>query len=124
MVRKTSIEAYHKIKDGGLLSERRWQVYACVFEHGPMTSAEAFRIINGYNPIKNITQSRARFTELREMGVFAEVGEKICSVTNHKAILWDVTDKLPVKFEKPEREQCKTCGGRGYIEHTQAKFNL
>jgi hypothetical protein len=101
MTRETSIEAYMKIKESGLLSERRWEVYNVVYNNGPLTSAEAFRILNAGRPIKNITQSRARFTELRDMGVFKEVGEKFCSITGHKVILWDVTSKLPIEISKP-----------------------
>lgn len=97
--RDTSILAYHKIKENGLLSQRRRQVYETVFNYGPMTSAEAFKIINQNSPIKNITQSRARFTELRSMGVFKEIGQKICSVTGHTAINWDVTSQIPVEIK-------------------------
>jgi hypothetical protein len=97
MVRQTSMDAYKSIKDNGLLSERRWQVYDVVFKHGPMTSGEAFGHLNAGVPLRNLTQSRARFTELRECGVFAEVGERDCKVTGHNAIVWDVTDRLPLK---------------------------
>ena len=122
MTRKTSIEVYHKIRNQGLLSRRRLEVYATVWEYGPMTSAEAFRVMNRNAPIKNITQSRARFTELRDLGVFEELGEKICSVTGHKAILWEVTDRLPIKYEKPVRHKCPHCDGKGYMEERQTRL--
>ena len=122
MVRDTSIEAYNKIKENGLLSKRRWQVYDVVYNHGPMTSGEAFKILNNGSATKSLTQSRARFTELREMGVFVELGERTCSVTGHAAILWDVTSKLPIKFEKPLRQKCPHCDGKGYIENRQTKL--
>lgn len=101
MIRSTSIEVYKQIAENGLLSAKRWEVYATVYNHGPMTSAEAFSKINEGNAIKNISQSRARFTELREMGLLKELGQKICSITNNNVILWDVTDSLPTKLEKP-----------------------
>ena len=40
VVRSTSADAYRKIRDEGLLSERRWQVYDALFAHGPCTGME------------------------------------------------------------------------------------
>lgn len=114
MTRQTSTEAFLKIKQSGLLSKRRWQVYEAVYFLGPMTSAEAFNAINRGSPIKSITQSRARFTELRDMGVFSEVGIKICSVTGHRAIEWDVTKNLPTMIKKTKKKKCEFCEGKGY----------
>jgi hypothetical protein len=107
-VRKTSIEAYEKILKEGLLSPRRWEIYATVFNHGPMTSAEAFAKINqDKSNIKVLTQSRARFTELREMGLLQELEPVICSITNNRVIQWDVTSNLPTKIIKPETKTKK-----------------
>ena len=39
--------------------------------------------------------SRARFTELRELGVIYEKGERKCNITGRNVIEWDLTDKLP-----------------------------
>lgn len=120
--RQTSIDAYNKIKEEGLLSRRRWEIYDVVFKNGPMTSAEAFRKLILANTIRNITQSRARFTELRDSGVFQECGTKVCSVTGMTVILWDVTSRLPIKAEKPTTHKCKACGGKGYIKIQQLKM--
>jgi len=96
-VRDTSREAYECIKAEGLLNQLQWSVYAYLYRHGPMTSGEAH---NGMYPQHGIVQKvpsqvRARFTELRNMGVFKEVGERACKVTGLKCILWDVTPDLP-----------------------------
>lgn len=101
-VRETSIEAYQKILKEGLLSPRRWEIYATVFNHGPMTSAEAFMKLSNNNNTKVLTQSRARFTELREMGLLQELETVICSITKNRVIQWDVTSNLPTKIIKPE----------------------
>lgn len=122
MTRQTSIEAFREIQANGLLSQRRFEVYSVVYHHGPMTSAEAFKILNDQSPVKNLTQSRARFTELREIGVFQEVGMRKCSVTGHKAIVWDVTDNIPVKMEKPIKMKCPHCDGKGFVKNTQRKL--
>lgn len=111
MIRTTSIESYNKIREGSLLSERRLQVYEVLFEHGPMTANELFRILMGKT---TITQSNihARLNEMREMGCVREIGKRECSVTNNKVILWDVTDSLPEKL-KEKNEDCPHCDGTG-----------
>jgi len=50
-----------------------------------------------------ISQSRARFTELRELGVIYEKGEKQCSITGRNVIEWDLTDRLPVNLKKSNK---------------------
>ena len=39
----------------------------------------------------------SRLSELRSVGAVYEVGTRRCSVTGHNVILWDVTDRLPLK---------------------------
>jgi hypothetical protein len=58
-----------------------------------------------------ISQLRARFTELRELGVLNEVGERLCKVSGRMCIVWDVTDALPIsdlpkKKKLPTKAQC------------------
>jgi len=118
MVRQTSIDAYNAIKNNGLLSHRRWQVYDILFRLGPLTGREVFnKIENGFT-----THTAARLTELRNLGCISEIGRRICSVTGMEVILWDVTDRLPLKLEKPKRHKCPYCDGRGYFEETQTKM--
>lgn len=97
MTRNTSIEAYHKIKDEGLLTEARFSVYDILFERGPMTAGELFqwsqRRHEGHTVVKG--SICARLTELRELGVAAEIGKRQCGLTGHTAIVWDVTERLP-----------------------------
>jgi len=107
MVRTTSIEVYKQLEASGELSAKRWEVYATVYNHGPMTSAEAFAKLNAGKNLKSLTQSRARFTELRGMQLLKEVGERECKITGYKVILWDVTDQLPLKLEKAETRALK-----------------
>lgn len=110
MIRSTSTETYNHIKHSGLLGDMAWAVYKKVYEMGPCTSAEAFREMQAEGIYKNpISQSRARFTELRDAGAFYEVGTKVCSVTGRSAILWDVSDKIPVRPGKKKNDfACKT----------------
>lgn len=101
MARRTSIDTYYKIKNEGLLSRRRLQVYEILFQHGPMTSGELYKKRKISFDIEN-SNSRSRLTELRDMGCVVELGEKKCSITGRNCILWDVTEGLPSKLPKKE----------------------
>ena len=95
--RQTSIDCYNEIKSEGLLSRRRMQVYEAIYNSAPCTSAEAMTNILKMNG-DVLSQSRARFTELREQGVIYERGIRECKLTGRKAIEWDLTDRLPMNI--------------------------
>ena len=92
-VRLTSIDAYNRLKSSGALSRKRWHVYELIYEYGPGTSAEILEHWIRFHPEGVLTQSRARFTELRDLGLVHELGTVVCRMTGHSAILWDVTDR-------------------------------
>lgn len=124
MIRDTSIEAYNKIKRDGLLSERRWQVYDILYEIGPATGGEIFRHMKKkYGPtIPTNSNVTTRLGELRHFGVAMEIGKRKCTMTGQMVILWDVTSKLPLKFDKPEKTKCAHCNGTGLITKQQIKL--
>ena len=93
--RRTSLETYKKIKENGLLSKRRWQVYDILFQYGPITANELCRIALTKYPEANQTSFNARLSELSRMGVIYEVGEQTDRVRGNRSILWDVTDTMP-----------------------------
>ena len=95
--RQTSIDCYNKIKQEGLLSKRRLQVYESIFNYAPCTASEVFNE-------KNLkTNQSGRFTELRDLGVIYEKGERLCRVTGRNVIEWDLTDRLPVNIKKSNK---------------------
>lgn len=99
MIRDTSIQVYHQIKEEGLLSERRFQVYETLFHYGPLTAGEIWNWhlkatgaqLNSISP---------RTAELERRGVIKPVEERLCRVTGRTCIAWDVTSKLPIEPEK------------------------
>jgi hypothetical protein len=95
--RKTSIDCYNEIKANGLLSKKRLQVYTAILKNAPCTSGEAFATMTTKE--NQISQSRARFTELRQLGVIYEKGVRKCRVTGRSVIEWDLTNKLPINFK-------------------------
>lgn len=121
MIRQTSINAYLEIKEKGLLSKRRWQVYEVLYQHGPLTGREVNKILATARG-NNSSTFIGRLSELRDLGIVYECGEKFDSETNQTVLLWDVTDKLPIKLEKQKRIKCKHCGGRGYFIEQQTKL--
>jgi|TARA_R110001583_G_scaffold56221_1_gene170027 hypothetical protein len=97
-IRQTSIDCYNQIKSEGLLSTMRFKVYEAILNNAPCTSGEAFATMTTKE--NQISQSRARFTELREMGVIYEVQNRKCTITGMNVIEWDLTDKLPINIKK------------------------
>lgn len=118
-MRQTSIDVYHQIRDEGLLSKRRLQVYETIYLHGPITQMETAKIADILD--HSVTP---RFAELEKMGVIATVGERDCTRTGRKVLMWDVTGRLPTKFEKPHTRKCPTCKGSGILSEQQAKFDI
>jgi hypothetical protein len=100
MNRATSNRAYREIKRSGLLSRMRWRVYRTVFHHGPLTAHELDNHLA--SPEETKTSYHKRLSELQRVGVCRVVGERPCSITGRNALLWDVTDALPTKYQKPQ----------------------
>jgi len=105
-VRQTSINAYHKIKNEGLLSQKRMEAYEGLVFFGPGTAMEILTNMRTIGLGSKIidSQIRARFFELREMGVAKELGEKICNITKMTVIEWQVVDAIPIKLKKEEKK--------------------
>ena len=103
--RQTSIDCYNEIKANGLLSKTRLQVYIAILKNAPCTSGEAFATMTTKE--NQISQSRARFTELRQLGVIYEKGIRKCRVTGRNVIEWDLTDRLPIDFKTRIKQKNK-----------------
>ena len=99
--RQTSIDCFNQIKEEGLLSNMRFKIYESILINAPCTSAEVLSTMLSKNSA--ITSSRARFTELRELGVIYEVQTRKCTITGRTSIEWDLTDRLPVNMKKTNK---------------------
>tara|TARA_R110002020_G_scaffold382091_1_gene592927 strand:+ start:217 stop:630 length:414 start_codon:yes stop_codon:yes gene_type:complete len=96
--RQTSIECYYTIKENGLLSKRRMEVYEAIFKNAPCTTNEALKdIYSGSHGVGS------RTTELRDSGVIYEKSERPCRVTGRNVIEWDLTDRLPISIKKSNK---------------------
>ena len=96
-IRQTSINCFNQIKEEGLLSKRRLEVYEALLSTAPCTSSEA---ITNAKTTFGVFGVSSRFTELRDLGVIYEVRTRECTVTGRNVIEWDLTDRLPVNVKK------------------------
>ena len=99
-MRQTSIDCYNQIKQEGLLSKRRLEVFEALLSSAPCTSSEAIRNAKTTFGVFGVS---SRFTELRDLGVIYEKGEKQCSITGRNVIEWDLTDRLPVNVKSSNK---------------------
>tara|TARA_R110000764_G_scaffold41069_1_gene92031 strand:+ start:207 stop:617 length:411 start_codon:yes stop_codon:yes gene_type:complete len=96
--RQTSIDCYNEIKEQGLLSNMRFEVYSALLSIGkPSTTREVYETMNV------LKQEATRFTELRKLGVIYEVQNRKCTITGRTSIEWGLTDKLPVDFKSSNK---------------------
>ena len=107
--------AYHKIKDDGLLSTRRFAVYEAMCLYAPpesegITANELFRKMETDAFLLN-SNVVTRLGELRERGVVEEVCDeygvsilRTCSVSGHNVLVWRTLDALPIKIKKTSRK--------------------
>lgn len=88
-MRQASIDVYNRIARDGTLSKRRWEVYDCLFHHGPLTGNEVVRKLG-------LPGAWKRLSELERETVIQEVGKRVCTVTGEEVGIWDVTGNLPI----------------------------
>ena len=108
MVKTTSIETYHSIRDSGVLSEKRMNVFDIFYENpNGLTGSEVSKIYKGKFPSSKHSETiRNRITELCQMGVIVEMGVSECPYTKRKVMKWCCVDRLPIPLEKkPTRKE-------------------
>ena len=108
MVKTTSIETYYSIKDSGVLSEKRMNVFDIFYENpNGLTGSEVSEIYKGKFPSSKHSETiRNRITELCQMGVIIEMGVSECPYTKRKVMKWCCVDRLPIPLEKkPTRKE-------------------
>jgi hypothetical protein len=102
MIRRTSIDAYNKIKANGLLGRWQFKVYDVLFHHGPLTQNELHQEHFFSTQPRNI---QPRVSELEELTVVACVGKRPCRITGNICMVWDVTENLPAPVVKEKKEK-------------------
>lgn len=104
MIRETSIEAYITIKEKGLLSQLRFEVYETLHNNGPMTAGEVWSRF--FKDVRQRSSISARMSELEARGVLEQYEVRPCEYTGNLSIAWAVTDKLPHSpKKKPTKDE-------------------
>lgn len=120
MTRQTSIDVYNKIKSEGLLSAVDFAVYNAIFYSGPLTQGEAWN-----ECLKHIYMRHTvgpAFARLKHRTCIEEIEIRPCRMTGRKVYSWDVTDNIPMKFEKPKKIKCENCKGKGFFIEQQSRL--
>lgn len=108
MARITSIETYKAVLASGIINKRREEVYKALYENPHSTGNEIYQILNVNKSKSPLSQSRARFTELRDMGLIEETGKRPCKVTGRVVICYRTTDftgrELPKEKSRKEKK--------------------
>jgi len=99
-MRQTSIDCYNEIKNSGLLSKRRFETFEAIMKIAPCTASEVQHSINYNNGGRDCMK---RISELRDRGVICEVRTRECRVTGRNVIEWDLTDRLPITVNNPNK---------------------
>lgn len=109
--RETSVQAFYNAVDSGVIRTRQEQVYAALRAIGPATANEVFEYLKEQRHLglRYDSNTRARFTELRDLGVIREAGSRPCRITHQTCITWAVVPSAdyigPVVVHR-----CASCG--------------
>lgn len=106
MRRSTTIEAYRKAEDSGLLSKLRLRVFKIVCDHGPATANE----LRAYFPSSsNSGVYMTRLSELERMSLVMIVDKRPCKITGNNALVWGITNNSPIKLpiRKTKKDKIK-----------------
>jgi len=90
--RETSVQAFYNALDAGIIETRRAQVWAGLQSLGVATANEVFEYLKEQRRLglRYDSNTCARFTELRDLGLIREVGQRPCRVTGQTCITWAV----------------------------------
>ena len=98
----TSVDAYRRIVENGLLKKLQLSVYQAVHENPDITGGEVWRF---HLPQYEVSSTSPRFKELENMGVIHKTGERPCKTTGVNSVTWRVTGQLPSKLSKKETKK-------------------
>ena len=105
-VRETSKAALLRVISSGVLGEMQKLVYEALHNHGPCTANELY-IQLSRRRATNQANIPTRLGELRAMGSVVEKSKRKCSVTGQTVLVWECTDRVPIKLakEKSKKDQ-------------------
>ena len=100
--RVTSYLALREIRERGLLSAQRLEVYEALCRRGPQTGMELEAWLTPQGHARG--HKHKRLSELARLGLVRERPARRCRVTGHMAVEWEALDQLPVEpVRRPTR---------------------
>jgi len=110
-MRATSIENYRLARASGVLSERRFQVCAALWDLKEATAREIWEYIKVRDQ-RAIPQHsiNPRMVELLDASIVTESCTQACNFTGKAAIAWSLTTYIPAVWTRRKKELCPTCG--------------
>jgi hypothetical protein len=90
--RETSVRAFYNAVDTGVIRTRREQVWIALQDLGVATASEVFEHlkVQRHFAIRYDSNTSARMTELRDLGVIREIGTRPCRITKQICITWTI----------------------------------
>lgn len=105
-VRDTSLEAYWKVTESGLLSRNLTRTFDIIYKYGPLTGREAYRRYRIlYGGDGNLNLFKSHITHLQDYGVVADVDKVKDDVSGMTVYRWDITFRLPVKPKRKTKKE-------------------
>ncbi len=92
MIQQTSIDAYHEIREKGLLGRLQLEVLEIIVRFGPLTQNELHREHFAETQPRNV---QPRVSELEARGVVRSAGQRPCRITGFVCETWEFTGELP-----------------------------
>ena len=102
MKHETSGEAFADATASGTIADSKHKVLAALVMLSDATAAEVWAAM----PARSMDKSKvsARLTELRDLGLVRELDPRVCSVTHHRAIVWEATGAAPGTVPRKRRQ--------------------
>jgi len=112
-MRETSIAAYHRVRDAGVLSVQQKQVLSTLATRGvPMSAREIDRAAGvGLVPLGRSLQPTVH--HLVKAKAVEEAGKRRCNVTGREVLVYRWTGREPQKVEKKKKRRGLTAAERG-----------
>lgn len=99
---KAKLDSYRIAKEMGLLTKRREDVFLIIKNNGPISMVDIVKEFTKTKTLSTEGSISGRLSELRQMDLIEECGEKHNAISGMKNTLYRVTDRAPKPLLKRE----------------------
>lgn len=108
MIRDTSKQAFYAVKSSGFVSETMFEIYSCLYQHGPLTQNETWQRLTKIHPQRKKDSYGPRFAVMVQMGLLKILEARKCTVTGRSCNVYDVTSQFPSRPERKPKRSSET----------------